>query len=219
MTTRRRLTLPPPYPPITTAETTDTHTGRVRYRFRGPRATGTIVIAPYHRGWEPLPSQIHLQFGDGPDHEREYRRTDRPRINGVSLIGGLIVDPDEFLTRTDPTRWLHFRRPTGPYTSTGAPERTSQYAAAIVHTLITTWCTRPDRADLIRAGARHAAARRLHELYRSAINPTRDRIDTLTGELAEHHQTATALCALAGEYHHLHGDGQPAAAPENGTGW
>lgn len=216
MTTRQRLTLSAPYPPITTAETTDTRTGRVRYRFRGPRATGTVVIAPYRRGWEALPSAVHLRFGDGPDHQTDQHRTDRPCIHGVSLVGGLILTPADYLNADKHRRALMvtFRRSTGRYTTTRAPERTSRYAAAIVHALLTTWHARPDRDDLVRAAARLTAAHHLRCLYESAINPTRERIAELTRTLDDHRATAAELCALAGEYHHLYGQTEPVPDPD-----
>ena len=78
---------------------TDTRTGRVTYRFLADRAAGTIIVAPEWRGEDTVvPSAVHVQFGaDAPGAQHE--RPERPVINGVSLVGGLILTPAEYLTR------------------------------------------------------------------------------------------------------------------------
>lgn len=204
MSARHRLTLPRPYPPINVAETVEERTGTVRYRFRGARAAGTILITPRAHDPDPLPDTILVQFGDGSRYTTDTDRTDRPLINGVRLLGGVYLTPEEYLSRDN--HELHFHRPTGRHTSTSAPEKTNAYASTIVHALVTAWAARPDRDQLTLAAARHTAPTRLNELYRYKINPTQRQIDKLTTELDQYQRQAAELLALASQYHHLYPD-------------
>jgi len=202
VTVRRRLRLPPPYQTVNVAETVDDRTGQVRYRFRATRVTGTVIIKPEFRGEdEPIPRQIFVQFGDGHAY-RERDRSDPPRINGVTLTGGVPLSPDEFLARQN-GRNLWLRRPTGPYTSISAPDATNRYGSAIIRAIVSAWYHRPDREELIRAAARHTAAARLNELHRRKIAPAQAEIDRLNGELLDHFRLAGELHRLAKEHDEL----------------
>ncbi|MBN1174886.1 MAG: hypothetical protein JXA67_22195 [Micromonosporaceae bacterium] len=207
-TTRHRLRLPDPHPPVNVAADTDHDRGDVRYRVRGPRATGTVIISPEIRGIDqPLPTQIHIQFGDHA--HRDHERADRLTINGVTLVGGVILTPDDYLTRDHVT--LGLRRSTGPYTSTSAPTATNRYGSAIVRALVQTWYAHPDRDQLTRAAAGRTAAARLAELHRSRIQPTQERIEQLTRDLADHFRLADQLHHLARDYAQQH------PAPDTGA--
>lgn len=196
MTIRRRLYLTPPYPPINIVENLDVHQGEVRYRFKGPRAAGTVIITPELRGAEPIPTAVHLQFGDPA--LREHERPHRPVVNGVTLTGGVILTPAEYLARDSHTLWLH--RTTGPYTSTRVPDATNRYGSAILHALVRIWHARPDRDQLIRTAARRTAAARLHQLHRGTIDPLKALIEQLERELLDHLRHATAFYELAREH-------------------
>ncbi|MEV6350990.1 hypothetical protein [Actinoplanes sp. NPDC051851] len=202
MITRRRVQLPAPYPPVNIAETANPATGEIRYRFKGPRAAGTILINPELRGAEPIPTAVHLTFGEYAtrDHERPHR----PVINGVTLVGGVILDPAEYLASANHTLWLH--RATGPYTSIRVPDATNRYGSAVIHALVRLWHTRPDRDELILTAARRTARHRLHELHRSAIAPIKTRIEELEHELLDHLRHATALYELARQHDALNHD-------------
>ncbi len=198
MNTRRRIPLPHPYPALNIAETTDPATGEVHYRFRGPRATGTIIISPELRGAdEPIPTSIHLQFGEHAT--RAHQRADPPVINGVTLTGGITLTPGEYLNR-ETHHNLRLHRPTGPYTSTPVPQATDRYSTAIVRALLTTWYARPDRDDLIRTAARRSAAGRLATLYQTKIKTAQAQIETLQRELLDHYRHADQLHKLAREH-------------------
>ncbi|MFJ1542381.1 hypothetical protein ACIODS_27965 [Micromonospora chalcea] len=198
MTDRRTLALPSPYADLTAAETTDTDTGRVTYRFRAPRATGTIVIAPEFRGEDSAtPAAIYVQFGE--DAYNDNDRAERPVINGVTITGGVILTPAEYLDRPD-GGYLGLRRSVDRWTSTSAPTATSRYGSAIIRTLVAAWHERPDRDDLIQAAARHAAPRRLADLRRYKIDPITEKISQLSDELVDHYALAGQLSRLAAEY-------------------
>lgn len=197
-TVRRRLRLLPPDPPINIAEDADPSTGEVRYRVRGPRATGTVIITP-EPGIEAaaIPQSVRVQFGE---HAwRDHERPDRLTVNGITLVGGVILTPGEYLTRERRySLWL--RRSAGPYTGPRAPEATDRYGSAIVHALLTTWYARPDRDQLIRAAAGRAAAGRLAALYRDKIRPREAEIERLQTELLDHLRHAGELYQLAREH-------------------
>lgn len=201
MTTRRSIQLPPPAPAINIAETVEQATGAVRYRIRGRRATGTIIISPELRGAdEPIPASVYVQFGE---HAlREHERADRPVVNGVPLVGGVILTPADYLAQQHHSLWLH--RSTGPYTSVRVPEATARYGSAIVRALVAAWYARPDRDALIHAAAGRAAAGRLAELHQSRIRPIEAEIERLQHELAGHHRLAGELRRLANEHAHQH---------------
>jgi hypothetical protein len=194
---RRRLRLPPPDPAINIAEEADPTTGEVRYRFRGLRAAGTIIISPELRGIEePIPTAVYVQFGEHA--ARDHERADPPVINGVPLTGGVVLTPAEYLARSNPILGLH--RPTGPYTSTQAPDATRRYGSAIVRALLATWYARPDRDDLIRTAARRTAAGRLANLHRYKIKAAEAEIERLQRELLDHYRLAGELHKLAREH-------------------
>ncbi|MFG3423201.1 hypothetical protein [Micromonospora sp. NPDC048063] len=198
MTDRRTLALPSPYTDLNTAELLDTHTGRVTYRFRAPRAAGTIVIGPEFRGEDsPIPTLIYVQFGD--DAYNDNDRAERPVINGVTITGGVTLNPAEYLARPDGS-YLGLRRSIDRWTNTSAPTATSRYGSAIIRALVTAWHERTDRDDLIQAAARHAAPRRLAELRRHKIDPIKAQIDKLSEQLVDHYALAGQLSRLAAEY-------------------
>ncbi|MFJ2087485.1 hypothetical protein ACIOBK_33510 [Micromonospora chokoriensis] len=198
MTDRRTLTLPRPYTNLATAETLDTDAGRVTYRFRARRVAGTLVIEPEFRGEDsPIPTLIYVQFGE--DAYNDHDRADRPVINGVTITGGVILNPAEYLARPD-GGYIGLRRSIDRWTSTSAPTATSRYGSAIIRTLVAAWHARPDREDLIQAAARHAAPRRLAQLQRDKINPIQAQIDKLSDDLANHYVLAGQLHILAAEY-------------------
>ncbi|MEU3458249.1 hypothetical protein ABZ671_32420 [Micromonospora sp. NPDC006766] len=198
MTDRRSLALPSPYTDLATAEIINTDTGRVTYRFRAPRATGTIVIGPEFRGEDsPIPTLIYVQFGE--DAYNDHDRADRPVINGVTITGGVILNPAEYLARPD-SGYLGLRRSIDRWTNTSAPTATSRYGAAIIRALVAAWHERPDHDDLIQAAARHAAPRRLAELHRHKIDPIKAQIDKLSDQLVDHYALAGQLTRLAAEY-------------------
>lgn len=195
MTIRRRVQLPPPHPAISIAEEADPTSGEVRYRFRGPRAAGTIIISPELRGLDeqPIPTTVRAQFGEHA--ARDHQRANPPVINGIPITGGVVLTPTEYLARSNPTLSLH--RPTGPYTSTRVPDATNRYGSAIVRTLLAAWYTRPDRDALTRTAARQAAAGRLAALHRTKIRAAEEQIERLQRELLEHYRLADELHKLA----------------------
>lgn len=194
---RRRLRLPPPDPAINIAEETDPTTGEVRYRIRGIRAAGTIIISPdRHDTTKPIPTTVRVQFGEHA--ARDHDRGDSPTINGVPLTGHVVLSPAVYLARPKPTLGLH--RPTGPYTSTRVPNATNRYGSAIVRALLATWYARPDRDDLIRAAARRTAAGRLAILHRDKIRTAQAEIERLQRELLDHYRLAGELHKLAIEH-------------------
>lgn len=196
-TRRRRIQLPPPDPAIRIAETTDLTTGDVRYRIRGTRAAGTIIITPELRGDQPIPTAVYVQFGEHAHRAEE--RDDAPVINGVRLNGGVVLTPDEYLTRERHYNlWLH--RATGSYTSTRVPEATDRYGTAIVRALLADWNAQPDRDHLMRIAARRAAAGRLNLLYRDRISTAQAEIERLQRELLDHYRLAGELHKLAREH-------------------
>ena len=127
--TRARVPLDPPYRPIAIVETADEHRGRVRIAFRGPRAHGVLLIELDHVGADDvLPDRVHVRFGDDAPGVPADQRPDLPHIHGVPLVGGVILDPAEFLNRA--RHRLGFHRPTGPWTSVSAPDATTRPRAA-----------------------------------------------------------------------------------------
>ncbi|MDM4723345.1 hypothetical protein QTQ03_28485 [Micromonospora sp. WMMA1363] len=216
MTDRRTLPLPSPYTDLNTAETINPDTGRVTYRFRAPRAAGTTVIGPEFRGEDsPIPTLIYAQFGD--DAYNDNDRADRPVINGVTITGGIILNPTEYLARPD-GGYIGLRRSIDRWTNTSAPVATSRYGSAIIRTLLTAWHERPDRDDLIHAAARHAAPRRLAELRRHTIDPIKAQIDKLSDQLVDHYALAGQLTRLAAEYEATRTDPQH-PDPERTPSW
>jgi hypothetical protein len=157
VTTRRQIQLPAPYPPINIAET-NPDTGRDPLPFQSPRAAGTIPANPELRGAEPIPTAVHLKFGEHAtrDHERPHR----PVINSVTLTPAAYLALDT--------------RPSG-CTAQPAP------APAPAATMLSHARPRPGCCDFIspqRTLSTHAAARRtahsrLHQLHRPTIDPSR----------------------------------------------
>lgn len=209
MTSRHRLPLSAPYPPLNIAQSSNDRTGETRYRVRGARVTGSLVLTPENPGWDaaiPVPTGVHVQYGAG-DRFMSHTRREPFIVNGITVSGGIVLDPAEFLARERPR--LHLHRATGPYTSSPLPDRTNRYAVAILCALVEHWYAQPTRDELALAVARRTAAKRLHDLYERHITPTRQRVTELIDELAQHEQLAQELCALASEHQHLTATKEP----------
>lgn len=200
MTTYRRR-LPGTYGRLTIVESVDADRAEVTYRVRAPRVTGAFVAVPawtHFNSRDPLPDGLDLHLGTGPSYTSAERRENLPTVNGIPLVGCVMVDPVEWLSRAEPR--YRFSRPTGLRTSRPAPDATNSLALAVVVQLLILWTSRPDRAELARTHAVRRAPARLAELRRGPIHSAETQIAKLTAELADHYRFAAALEPLAAEY-------------------
>lgn len=179
---------------VRTTYTDDWTTGATTYSVTAPRVSGTFVISAEQITGQPLDPDtpyVRIELGRS-EHAYTQRndRTDRPRINGVRLVGDMVVNTDK-MRAGRLTRWdISARRPIDRYADRSAPEATASRAAAVVESLLTHWLTRPDNLVLRLAATRHHAATASTTLaekvaqQRAAIEDARRELQRLQDEAA-----------------------------------
>lgn len=181
--------------------TDDWDTGATTYTVTGPRVSGayTVTLNPHGRGAELDPDTPYLMVAYGRGDfwmTREEDRPDRPRINGVELVGGAGVDVDQMRSRRL-TGWnVPARRRTGPTTTREVPAATQDRNAAVVEAVVTHWVTRPDSLALRLASIRHQAAR-LGPQLEHQITVARERVAEALAELERLQDWAAAAAETA----------------------
>ncbi|WP_329020807.1 hypothetical protein [Streptomyces sp. NBC_01601] len=151
--------------------------GRVRYRVRGRRLRGTLVVAPYipHDG-QIGQHLVHVNLGEGIDSVRPYTpRPDEPVVNGVRVHGASeALDPDRLPAVVLASRVSVLL---SDYGTRRVPDGAREALEAVIKAVMRHWRRRADRADLVQAAERRDAA--------SLVVHEQRRVEDLTAKLAE----------------------------------
>ncbi|MEV1109138.1 hypothetical protein AB0I95_10840 [Micromonospora sp. NPDC049751] len=195
MTALHTVALPEPYGELTLTESPDLTSGQVRYVVSGRRASGAFTIEPAFADEELIPPRIRVRFGHEPSQQQGAGLVNRPVINGIALAGGADLDPDlrEPLRR----RHLMLYRVAGSRIADAVPDKTAEYAAAIITVLRTMWSTHPLRPTLVTTWARLCAEQRAEYVLRDELAHRYRTRDKLTAEIRQYERRVEDLRALA----------------------
>ncbi|MFD7738023.1 hypothetical protein [Kitasatospora sp. NPDC059800] len=144
---------------------TSEHPWVTTYWVEGPRAHGTIEVAPSYRdfdGWHFMPTGLHLTYGT--DQYAQYNGS--LVVNGVPLAGSLE------LPANTPARWntITIRRTLGPSSNSEstAPGATQRRAREILRATFEAHIANEQHAfERAAAYARHKRTERLESLRRA----------------------------------------------------
>ncbi|MER6121414.1 hypothetical protein ABT173_01695 [Streptomyces sp. NPDC001795] len=183
--------------------------GRVRYRVRGRRLRGTLVVAPYIPQDGPIGRHlVHVNLGEGTDPVRPYTpRPDEPVVNGVRIHGASeLLDPDRIPPVVLASRVSVLL---GNFDTRRVPDRARETLEAVVKAVVQHWRGRADRADLVRAAElRDAASHVAHE---------QRTLDQLAASLAETRAARAAAGARSRQISGLSRRRQPPARHARAT--
>ncbi|MFG1650668.1 hypothetical protein ACGFIE_12105 [Micromonospora sp. NPDC049275] len=212
MTELHTVALPDPYGELALTQTPDLTSGQVRYVISGRRASGAFMIEPAFAGEELLPTRIWVRCGHEPaDDFNTGPLINRPVINGITIAGIADLDPDQ----QEPVRRWHLTvyRAGSTRVADLVPDRTSEYAAAIITVLRTMWATHPLRHTLVATWARLCAEQRAEHLLRDELAHRYRRRDELSAEIHHYERRVADLRILAtagADAGSSSGNGQPA---------
>ncbi|MGW3787649.1 hypothetical protein ACWD5Z_23905 [Micromonospora chokoriensis] len=215
------MALPDPYGELTFTQTPDLTSGQVRNVISGRRASGAFTIEPAFADEELIPTRIWVRCGHEPaDQFNTGPLINRPVINGITIAGIADLDPDQ----QEPVRRWHLTvyRAGGTRVTDPVPDRTSEYAAAIITVLRNMWATHPLRHTIVTTWARLCADQRAEHLLRDELAHRCRRRDELAAEIQHYERRVSDLRALAmagaEAVGSASGDGQPALqATQGGT--
>lgn len=132
-------------------------------------------------------------------------------INGITIAGIVDLDPDQ----QEPVRRWHLTvyRAGSTRVADLVPDRTSEYAAAIITVLRAMWATHPLRQTLVTTWARLCAEQRAEHLLRDELAHRYRRRDQLATEIHHYERRVADLRTLAtagADAGSSSGNGQPA---------